>query len=87
MSKQHASVSQGRVCSDSCTSCGYTEIEVKDKTFYLTQLQYTDAGPGSPSADPVRPEAGIMKADDSQATTVFTVQPSFHHRHSTNPVS
>ena len=31
--------------------------------------------------------AGIMAADDRQVTTVFTVQPSFHHRHSTNPVS
>ena len=31
--------------------------------------------------------AGIMEADDRQMTTVFTVQPSFHHRHSTNPVS
>ena len=30
--------------------------------------------------------AGIMKTDDRQVTTVFTVQPSFRHRHSTNPV-
>ena len=29
-----------------------------------------------------RPGAGIMEADDHQVTTVFTVQPSFHHRHS-----
>ena len=28
-----------------------------------------------------------MEADDRQITTVFTVQPSFHHRHSTNRVS
>ena len=34
-----------------------------------------------------RPGAGIMEADDRQVTTVFTVQPSFHHRHSTNRVS
>ena len=27
---------------------------------------------------------GIMEADDHQVTTVFTIQPSFHHRHSTN---
>ena len=33
------------------------------------------------------PGARIMEADDCQVTTVFTVQPSFHHRHSTNPVS
>ena len=31
--------------------------------------------------------AGIMEADDRQVTTVFTVQPSFHHRLSTNPIS
>ena len=31
--------------------------------------------------------AGIKEADDSQVTTVFTVQPPFHHRHSTNRVS
>ena len=34
-----------------------------------------------------KPGAGIMEADDRQVTTVFTVQPSFHHRHSTNRVS
>ena len=28
-----------------------------------------------------------MEDDDRQVTTVFTVQPSFHHRHSTNQVS
>ena len=31
--------------------------------------------------------AGIKEADDRQVTTVFTVQPPFHHRHSTNRVS
>ena len=30
--------------------------------------------------------AGITEADDRQVTTVFTVLPSFHHRHSTNRV-
>ena len=30
--------------------------------------------------------AGIMEADDRQVTTDFTVQPSFHHQHSTNRV-
>ena len=33
------------------------------------------------------PGAGIMEADDHQVTRVFTGQPSFHHRHSTNRVS
>ena len=40
-SQQHASVSQGRICSDSFTCC-HTEIEVADQTFHLTQSQYTD---------------------------------------------
>ena len=31
--------------------------------------------------------AGITEADDRQVTTVFTVQASCHHRHSTNRVS
>ena len=34
--QQHASVSQGRMCSDNFTCC-HTEIEVADQTFYLTQ--------------------------------------------------
>ena len=58
-SQQHASVSQGRICSDNCTCC-HTEIEVADQTFYLTQSQYTDTGPTSPSADPI--SSGIWQA-------------------------
>ena len=55
-SQQHASVSQGRICSDNFTCCK-TEIEVADQTFYLTQSQYTDTGPTSPSTDPITPGA------------------------------
>ena len=55
-SQQQASVSQGRICSDNFTCC-HTEIEVADQTFYLTQSQYTDTGPTSPSADPIMPGA------------------------------
>ena len=51
-SQQHASVSQGRIYSDNFT-CYHIEIEVADQTFYLTQSQYTDIGPTSPSADPI----------------------------------
>ena len=51
-SQQHASVSLGRICTDNFTCC-HTEIEVADQTFYLTQSQYTDTGPTSPSADPI----------------------------------
>ena len=36
---------------------GQTEIEAEDQTFYLTQSQYTNTGPTSPSADPRTPEA------------------------------
>ena len=56
MSQQHASVSQGRICSDNFTCC-HTEIEVADQTFYLTQSQYTDTGLTSLSADPMTPGA------------------------------
>ena len=55
-SQQHASVSQGWICSDNLTCC-HTEIEVADPTFHLTQSQYTDTGPTSPCADPTTPGA------------------------------
>ena len=55
-SQQQASASQGRICSDNFTCC-HTEIDVADQTFYLTQSQYTDTGPTSPSADPITPGA------------------------------
>ena len=55
-SQQQASVSQGWTCSDNFTCC-HTEIEVADPTFYLTQSQYTDTGPTSPSTDPITPGA------------------------------
>ena len=55
-SQQHASVSQGRICTDSFTCC-HTEIEAADQTFHLTQSQYTDTGPTSPSTDPITPGA------------------------------
>ena len=34
-------------------TCCHTEIEVADQTFNLTQSQYTDTGPTSPSTDPI----------------------------------
>ena len=55
-SQQHASVSQRRICTDNFTCC-HTEIEAADQTFHLTQSQYTDTGPTSPSADPITPGA------------------------------
>ena len=47
-SQQHGSVSQGRICSDNLTCC-HTEREVADQTFHLTQSQYADTRPTSPS--------------------------------------
>ena len=55
-SQQHADVSQGRICSDNLTRC-HTQIVAADQTFYLTQSQYTDTGPTSPTADPITPGA------------------------------
>ena len=55
-SQQDASVLQGRICADNCTCC-HTEIEVTDQTFHLTQSQYTDTGPTSPSTDLTTPGA------------------------------
>ena len=55
-SQQHASVSQGQICSDNLTCC-HTEIEVAGQTFHLTQSQYTDTGPTSLSTDPLTPGA------------------------------
>ena len=56
ISQHHACVSQGRICSDNFTCC-HTDLEVADQTFHLTQLQYTDTGPTSPSTDPIGPGA------------------------------
>ena len=53
-SQQQAHVSQGQICIDNFTCC-HTETEVTDPTFYLTQSQYTDTGPTSPSGDPIMP--------------------------------
>ena len=55
-SQQQARVSQGRICSVNFTCC-HTEIEVADQIFHLTQSQYTDTGPTTPSADPITPGA------------------------------
>ena len=54
--QQHASVSQGRICSDNVTCC-HTEIEVTDQAFHLTQSQNTDTRLTSPSTVPFTPGA------------------------------
>ena len=55
-SQQHTSVSQGRICSEKCTSC-HAEIKAADLALYLTKSQHTDTGPTSPSANRIRPGA------------------------------
>ena len=40
-------------------TCCHTEMEVADQTFYLTQSQYTDTRPNSPSADPITPAGRV----------------------------
>ena len=55
-SQQHASESQGWICSDNFACC-HTEIEVTDQTFHLIQSLYTDTRPTSASADPIPPGA------------------------------
>ena len=52
-SQQHANASQRWICFTRC----HTEIEAADQTFYLTQSQYMNTGPNSPSADPIVPGA------------------------------
>ena len=44
-SQQHASVPQGRICSDNCTCC-HTKIEVADQPFHLTS--HSILPPGRP---------------------------------------
>ena len=55
-SQQHVSVSQGRILLDNFMCC-HIETEVADQTFHLTESQYTDTGPTSPSTDPITPGA------------------------------
>ena len=62
-SQQQASVSQGLICKDNFTCC-HAEIEAADQTFYLTQSQYTDTGPTSPSTDPIIPVASKGRLTD-----------------------
>ena len=55
-SQQQVSVCQGWIFSGNYTCC-HTEVEAADPTFYLTQSQYTDIGPTSPSTDAIMPGA------------------------------
>ena len=87
-SQQHASVSQGRICTDNFP-CYHTEMEVEDQTFYLTQAQYTDTGPTSPSADLIMPGAwqGSHWNDNYQVTGMTRPEKKSRRKRDSNPGS
>ena len=87
-SQQQASVSQGRICSDNFTCC-HTEIEAAAQTFRLTQSQYTDTGPTSPSADPITPGAwqGNHWSANFEVTGMTRPRKKFRHKRDSNPGS
>ena len=64
-SRQHASVSQGRICSNNCTCC-HTKVEVANQTCYLTQSQYNDPRPTSPDAKLISPGHWITNFEVSR---------------------
>ena len=55
-SRQHASVSQGRICLHSCRRC-HTETKVANQTHCLIWPLYAYTGPTSPRAEPIMPGA------------------------------
>ena len=92
-SQQHASVSQGRICSDKLTSC-HTEIEVADQTFHLTQSQYTDTGPTGPSTDPIKPGRvttgvsifkALVRLDPGKISVQARFEPGIFHSRGVRP--
>ena len=87
-SQQHASVSQGRICTDNFTCC-HTEIQVADQTFHLTQSQYTDTGPTSPSTDPLTPGAwqGSHWSDNLEVTGMTRPRKKSRLERDSNPGS
>ena len=87
-SQQHASVSQGRICSDNFTCC-HTETEVADPTLYLTLSQYTDTGPTSLSADPITPGAwqGSHWIANFQVTGMTRPRKKPRRKRDSNPVT
>ena len=88
MSQQHASVSQGRICSDKCMRC-HTEIEVADQTFHLTQSLYTDTGPISSSTDPITPGAwqGSHWSANFEVNGTTRPRKKTHRKQDSNPRS
>ena len=84
-SQQHASVSQGRICSENCTCC-HTETEAADQTCSLAKSQYTDTWPTSPRADPVMPGGAGRVATGVLDLTVVDMLLSDHFVISFDPL-
>ena len=78
----------GTICSDNFTCCR-TEIEVADQTFHLTQSQYTDIGPTSPSADPITPGAwqGSHWSANFSVTGMTRIRKKSRRKRDSNPGS
>ena len=55
-------------------TCCHTEMEAADQTFHLTQSQYTDTGPTSPSADPITPGAWQKRREKSCSGTLSVIK-------------
>ena len=85
-SQQHASVSQGWICSDNFTCC-HTEIEAADQIVHLIQSQYTDTGLTSPSTDPITPGAwqGSHWSANFQVTGMTQPQKNSRRKRDSNP--
>ena len=66
------------ICFHQCTCC-HTEVQVADRTCYLTQSWCTDTGPTSPSTDPISQAPGsattrvsVLKAEVTGMTQTGT---------------
>ena len=85
-SQQHASVPQGRTCSDKSTCC-HTGIRNADQTCCLIPSKYTDSGPTSPSVDsrtPCTRQGSPLEPQSSALNALYRTTP--HHttpRHAT----
>ena len=82
-SQQHATVSQGRICSGNCT-CRHIKIQDADQTFDLTQSQYTDIKPTSPSAETITPSAWQGSHWSANFCHWYDLTGKNHHRASGN---
>ena len=62
-------------------------VGMQDSEFWLGWYGKLNLQPVSRRGSTSEQIWGRYQGDDRQVMTVFTVQPSFHHRHSANPVS